>query len=261
MTMYRTGPPVVDRVSRTTSLRLTRVVRREFTGGSHPTDDPRIHRYYADLAALHGIEYRKDVLETAVGNTFIEMADAVLAELVSDARPIDLVIVAHSLPDLDPWLSVGVSLTRTLPGEPLVFAMSGDGGSTAFTALRVAGDYARRHSYRRVVLLVMDQSTLPYPHDAEPAGDAAVAMLIEDAPGREITMGNIRDLQRPDVSAAIARLFGDAARVVDVDDHDAFPGTGIWSGVTQDRDGYTVLTAYDPARAELRYCAIHGGET
>jgi hypothetical protein len=253
--MYRTVPPIPGRARRGPSLRLTHLVRREFAAGGHPGANPALDRYYADLAALHGVEGRPDLLAAGAGNTFADMARAVLADVVAAGRPVDLVLVAHTLPDLDPWLSVGVSLTRIVPGAPLAFAVSGADGSVAFIALRLAGDYARRHGYRRVVVLVIDQGTLPYRHDAPPAGDAAVALLLEDAPGREVTLGRLAD---PSPGPA-NRLFGRDAHVVDVDVDGRYPGTGAWSAVRPDGGSRVVLVARDPARAELRYCAVDGG--
>lgn len=226
--MYRTA--VLERARGTIPLRLTRVVRREFAGGTTPADTPWLHRYYADMAALYGVGHRPEIL---AGNTFGMLAGAVLADVVS---PVDLVIIAHVLPDLDPRFSPGARLAGTVPGAPLVFAMSGTDGSIAFTALRVAGAYARRHSYRRVVVLVVDQATLPYRTDAEPAGDAAVALLLEDGPGAEITVG-----RSPEVA-------GD--RVIRMDEAGGFPATGVWAGL--DLGGHTVLVHHP------HYCAIRG---
>lgn len=252
MTVYRTVPPVLDRVSRTVPLRLTRLVRREVAEATCATDDPVLHRYYADLAALHGVDHRRAVLAADAGNTFAALADAVLADLLSPVRPVDLVVIANTLPDLDPRVSAGVRLTRTLPGSPLVFGISGPDASVGFTALRVAGDYTRRHSYRRVLVLVLDQTVLPY-ETVELEGDAAVALLLEDAPGSEVTVGRVSDVSPRQVAGAIAGL-ADGARLVLADGADTAPGTGIWAGVAPGED--TVLVAHDQVRGELCYCAI-----
>jgi 3-oxoacyl-[acyl-carrier-protein] synthase III len=177
--MYRTASPVNHRVSREVTLRLTRMVRREFDKGTYPADDPELHRYFTDLAASHGIGYRQDVLEQCAGNTFAAMARTVLTGFLSESEPIDLVIVVTATPDLDPRFSAGSSLSSWLPGEPLVFAISDLPSSAVFTALKLATEYTRRHSYRRVLLLVMEQTTLPYETTALPPGDAAVAFLFE----------------------------------------------------------------------------------
>ena len=243
--MYRTVPPVLDGVSRTIPLRLTRVVHREFPDGTCATDDPELHRYYADLAALHGLAPRPDAL-VGKGNTFAALAGAVLTGLLPPGEPVDLVVIANTLPDLDPRVSSGVSLTATLPGSPLVFGISGADASIGFTALRVAGDYVRRHCYRRVVVLVLGQHVMPYGTAAGPGTDAAVALLLADAPGSEVTVGRVAD--EPDALTGVAA----GADVVVADPAD--PGTGVWAGVTPGTG--TVLAVHDHARGELRYCAI-----
>jgi hypothetical protein len=243
--VYRTVPPVLDGVSRTLPLRLARVVHREFPDGTRVTDDPVLHRYYADLAALHGLGHRPDAL-AGTGNTFAALAGGVLTGLLSPAEPVDLVVIANSLPDLDPRVSSGVSLTATLPGSPLVFGISGPDASIGFTALRVAGDYVRRHSYRRVVVLVLGQTVMPYETTAVPGTDAAVALLLADAPGSEVTIGHVAD-----VPGALTRVAC-GADVVVADPAD--PGTGVWAGLTPGTDA--VLAVHDHARGALRYCAI-----
>lgn len=255
--MYRTGrAPVVERAPGTIPLRLTGMVRRELTGGSSPTDAPVLHRYYADLAALYGVEYLGEVLAANAGNTFGALAGTVLDGLVSPDRPVDLVIIAHALPDLDPRLSPGVCLARDVPGEPLVFAVSETDGPVSFTVLRVAGAYARRHSYRRVVVLVLDQATLPYRAGAEPAGDAAVALLLEDGPGAEIAVGRVPDVAPRDVPSVVAAVAGDRARIVRADEPGAFPATGVWAGLDRERGGHSVLVHHGPGHRDLHYCSI-----
>ena len=243
--MYRTVPPVLDGVSRTIPLRLTRIAHRVFPDGTCATDDPDLHRYYADLATLHGIGHRSDAL-AGKGNTFAALAGAVLTGLLPAGAPVDLVVIANTLPDLDPRVSSGVSLTATLPGSPLVFGISGADASIGFTALRVAGDYVRRHAYRRVVVLVLGQTVMPYETAAEPGPDAAVALLLADEPGSEVTVGRVAD-----TPGALTRV-ADGADVVVADPAD--PGTGLWASVTPGTD--TVLAVHDHARGELRYCAI-----
>lgn len=246
--MYRTGPPVLGRTRGTIPLRLNGVVRREFAAGTAPADAPWLDRYYADMAALYGVEHRRSSL---VGNTFGVLTGAVLDGVVSPDRPVDLVVIAHVLPDLDPRFSPGARLTREVPGAPLVFAMSGTDGSVAFTALRVAGAYARRHAYRRAVVLVVDQATLPYRTDTVPGGDAAVALLLEDGPGAEIAVGRVRGMAPHEVPAAVA---GDRARVIRMGEPGAYPATGAWAGL--EPGGHSVLVHH--GLGDLHYCSIRG---
>ena len=212
-----------------------------------------LYRYYADLAALHGIDYRQDVLAAGAGNTFVALTDAVLDGLVSPVLPVDLAIIAHTLPDLDPRVSPGVRLTRMLPGAPLAFAISGPDASIGFTALRVAGAYARRHSYQRVLVLVLGQTVLPYQMAVRPTRDAAVALLLEDAPGGAVTLGRVSGVSPRDVADVVAELAGDAT-VLQTPVPDSAPGTGVWAGLELGAD--SVLVDYDRARGELHYCAI-----
>lgn len=245
--MYRTAAPVLEpapaRTAGALPLRLRRVARREFAGGATTTDTPFLHRYYADLAASHGVEHHPDVLAADSGTTFCAMAGAVVADVTAPGMPVDLVVVAHVLPDLDPRFSPGALLAGTVPGAPLVFALSGPDGAVAVTALRVVGAYARRHAYRRAVVVLVDQATLPYRTGAEPAGDAAVALLLEDGPGAEVTVGRAPD-----------HPTGDRATVLRLDEPGGYPATGAWAGL--DLAGHTVLV--HRRLGDSGYCSVLG---
>jgi len=252
--MYRTAPLAIGRAHGVLPLRLDRLVHRDFAVGGTWADDPELHEYYADLAALHGVGYRGDVLRRGVGNTFVSMAGPML----DGVDPVDLVIIAHVTPDLDPRVSAGAGSAHRFAGEPLVFTVMDQACSVAFTAIRLAGEYVRRHSYRRALVLVLDQSTLPYESAEVLGGDAAVALHFGFDPGGRVRSGRISGVA-PDDVARVADQVGGGLPVIGSGQPDRrFPATGIWRGF-QPGTG-TVLVHYDRPRAQLSYCAINANE-
>jgi len=280
--MYRTAAPVPETTRRSRLVRsplgVARVVHRKFDGGDRRIDDEFSQRHFADLTKGYGVAVRPEVL--VAGTTFTAMAQDLVAELDLGDDLVDLAMVAHSTPDLDCRLSAATYLSEELTNGPLVFALSDSGTCAPFTALELAGDYARRHGYHRALVLVLDQSTLPYEIDGTaPAGNAGVAILLEDngslSVGHEI---GVRSADLPGaVDAALGSLLGpDSAATVVVGAgidpelvrhsgpvlvaEPGYPCTAAWSllaahGVDADP---VVLIDHDPSTGDLGYCVVGG---
>ncbi len=282
--MYRTAAPVPETARRPrlarSPLGVARVVHRKFDGGDRRIDDEFSQRHFADLTRDYGVAVRPEVL--VAGTTFTAMAQELVAELDLGTDRVDLALVAHSTPDLDCRLSAATYLSEELTNGPLVFALSDSGTCAPFTALMLAGDYARRHGFQRALVLVLDQSTLPYEVEgAAPLGDAGVALLLEDGGSTALTVGHevgVREADLPGaIDAALGALLGpdSSATVVvgagvdpDLVRHGGpvlvaeagYPCTAAWSllaahGVDADP---VVLIDYDPRTGDLGCCAVGG---
>ncbi|MEV6824036.1 hypothetical protein [Amycolatopsis sp. NPDC051102] len=266
--MYRAAAPVLSATPppglQPFPLRLATAIRREFGPGDREIDVPELHHYFADLSRGHEIGFRPSRVTRARGNTFLAMARDLLAGQLS-SEPIDLAIVAHAAPEFDPRLSAPVNLTAVLPGGPLVFAVSGQGGLAPFSALRIAASYVQRHGYRRVLVLIMDQGVTPY-DTPERIGDAATALLFEPGGDRAIRVGVL-----PGVAPAAVAGFrqpGTAAIVGrELDRTGAWPGagvappeypcTGLWAPLAGGpADGPLLLADYDPHHRALGVCVV-----
>jgi hypothetical protein len=263
--MYRTSAPVAG--SRLAGglapvpLRLTRILYRRFGQGGHRLDNPEVYRYFADLTAGYEVAHRRELVERAAGNSFMEMADALLGNELAGWDRIDLAVVAHSTPDLDPRLSLPVNLAAVLPGGPLAFAVTGR--IAAFTALRVVSSYVNRHGYGRALVLVLDQGTMPY-QIGEPVGDAAAALVLEAAEPN-LAVGVLPDVAPADVPARLAEMVGaepgtlvtgpglePLAGAESGSVSEDFPCTGLWSALhARGLPGRAVLADYDPVRRDL----------
>ncbi|MEH1166481.1 hypothetical protein V6V47_13950 [Micromonospora sp. CPCC 205539] len=141
----------------------------------------QIDRYLGDLVVNYGRAYRPEVLRDARPVSFAAMA----AQIVGDGPSVDLVVLAHAKPDVDPRLSAGCLLTETLPGAPVAFAVSEQGRVAMFTALRVASAYAASEPFARVLVMAFDQRAVPWQvaeREAVPGIDAAVALVFDRVP-------------------------------------------------------------------------------
>jgi 4-hydroxymandelate oxidase len=176
-------------------LRLSRLVSRIFSGGRPFLPDPvepSLARMQADLVRPYPVEFRLELLERGERNTFLEMTQELLADLPPLEEPLDLVLVAHTVPDADPRRSPSCHLADVLPGDPLAFNLSDQGTAAGFTALRLVSEYAAADAFRRALVVLLDQRTFLYDTTGArdvPLQDCAVALLFgpEGRAGEPVT--------------------------------------------------------------------------
>ena len=266
-------------------LLLQRMVRLDFTSADATPAELRESSevpYFADLSARYGLAFRADALagDRLVG--YSEMAERLLDALAPLDDPIDLVVVGHAVPDADIGRFVGCTLSAAAPGEALPFAISDQGNATAFTALRLAGEYAKTGDVHHVLVVLLDQTTLPYDVDlvpsAQPLHDSGVALLLGPGePGRGLAVRQVADVDVDQAAALLAEILADLghergpaavvvgpalAAVAAVADVTAFPVTvagagrpagALWWAAAESDGSRVILADYDPA---LRYLCI-----
>lgn len=255
---------------------LIRTERATFTGPARFLADAGnrvgVGTYLADMTRPFGIEPHA-VLS---GQSYGEMATALVATIVPAAEPVDLLVLAFSVHDLWPGRATAAYLSRVCPGTPMSFAICDQGRAAAFTGLRVICAYRPR----RALLLVVEQATIPYVSPATPPAEhRGVAMLFGDAPGSPVAgvhqrSGVVPDAVAGHAIAGIAELSAghDEVRVVLGDglatawpSHPGHtvvpvgqPATGAWWQLAEqlaDPAGLVVVADYDP---ELRNLCLAG---
>ncbi|SCG51117.1 serine/threonine-protein kinase [Micromonospora rifamycinica] len=194
-----------------TDLHLTRAARRAFPGPATLLADPahreRSRRYLADLARQDGQELPAGLFDPASGSpgqSYAEMAEALVRGLVSPDEPVDLLVLAFSGHDMLPGRATATYLSHVCPGNPLAFAVCDQGSAAPFSGLRIAQAYAA--SGGRALLIAVEQAVLPYrTRTPGPARHQGVALLhtatptLPAGPGGSARMTVLR--QHPDVAA------------------------------------------------------------
>jgi hypothetical protein len=254
------------------------VARRAFDGParylSYPAHRADLDRYTADLLRPYGLVASGDT--GPAGQSYGEMGEALLREAVPDGEPVDLLVLAWSVPDVRPGRSTATYLSLVCPGNPMSFAICDQGPAAAFTALRLAAGYLDRGDAGRAVVLVLEQSTLPYPPVAPvPLPDRHAAVAIHCGRSGAARLDSVR--VQPDVAPeAAGALLG--KELADLPGHPALvvggglaapdgyrvrgappgqPDTGVWwalaDALAGDPGATTVVASYDPA---LRYLCL-----
>jgi hypothetical protein len=255
-----------------TGLMLRRVAHRVDDADSALAAHPTLRPYLTDLAATRGLALREEVLGT--GQAYAELAAPVVEAATMADEPVDLLVLAYGVPDVQPGRNVALHLAARCPGHPLAFAVCDQGPAAAFTALRLIADYG----CDRALLVVAEQSAVPYPLTAPapvPDRHAAVALLFESGPspvGVRTHSALPPEAVGAVLAADVAELTGEHDGVTLVlgsgmDSAAAGPGvlraapglpyTGLWARLADGEPGrLLVLADYDPALGYLCVAAL-----
>jgi hypothetical protein len=227
--VYRSGPPRTDDAGRPSParLRVRRVADLVFDGDSKASCDPDLRVYLADAVRPYQLALREDLLQEGAGHSYGEMAEELIRATVPEDEPIDLLVLAFSVPDVRPGRSTALYLSHVCPGRPMALAVCDQGAAAAHTALRLAREYGRDGSCRRALVIVVEQTTvhyeLPVLTPAVPATlpsqHVAVAVICDQSGTEEgVTVGQHADIGPESVgdrlNAAIAESAEDRARTV-----------------------------------------------
>lgn len=291
--MFATGPLTADDLTGDAGrLRVHSVVGRTFDEPGGQVLNPSLRGYLADMTAPYGVAVREDLIEQSAGHSYGQMCVPLLAELVSEERPADLLVLATGIPDVHLGRATATYLGWQCAGAPLAFAVCDQGLLAAFTALHLIDGYARTGGCRRAVLLAAEQPTLfhelPAPAPV-PERAAAVGVVLEaGGPGGGLSVWRHPKLAEPDVTgvlaAEVARLSGDgpepavllgahlaelvAGRGIGGDVRacrENQPFTGIWLELSrllpghQESGGQVLLAEYDPDLGYLFSATVRCG--
>ncbi len=175
------GPPLPG------DLHLVRATRRGFSGAAgflaDPANQARVGEYLADMARPYHLEVRTGDLGASAGQSYGEMAAALIGQVASADEPVDLLVLAFSIHDLWPGRPTAAYLSHVTPGAPMAFAICDQGSAAAFSGLRVIREYASSAAVGRALLIVVEQPVLPYDSPvAPPERHQGVAMLYATVP-------------------------------------------------------------------------------
>lgn len=275
--MVRTGSPSGD------GMWLRRVEHRIFDDDSALATHPTLRPYLADLAGPHGLVLREEVFDAGAGQAYAELGRPLVEAVTTAEEPVDLLVLAYGVHDVQPGRNVALHLSDHCPGRPLAFAVCDQGPAAAFTALRLIADYPAPGAATRALLLVAEQTAVHYPLATPapvPDRHAAVALLLEsaaDAPAALVRQhtGVSAEAAGALLAADVLELSGGRGDVtlvvgdgVAVEPGTAvaevlrapagLPYTGVWSRLCagDQPDRLAVLADHDPALGYLSVAAV-----
>jgi hypothetical protein len=180
--VYRASPP--DLGAGACPLLISGAVRRVFGEQADSAPDPAYRTYLADMVRPYGLSLREEALSEGRGQSYGDMAGALLAQAVPADQPADLLVVAFAVPDVMPWRYTASHLSHLCPGNPMAFAVCDCGTTAGFTGLRLIRAHAVGTNSPRAVLVVLEQAAVHHElavPAATPARHAAVALRCDQA--------------------------------------------------------------------------------
>lgn len=277
----------VDRKDTAGGLALRAIARRVFPGeaaiGADPAHRERLRAYLEDLVRPAGLSVHADVVDRGAGHSYGEMAEALLGPVLGEDRAVDLIVLAHAVPDVTPGRATAAYLSHLCPGNSMAFAVCDQGTAAPFTGLKIISEYARTGGCPRALLLILEQATLPYdapPGTAVPDAHTGVALLWQSDDGPAPRVEAL--CQRPDVppdrvadtlraclaerptaqvvvTSTLAAACGSGlpatARVAPA----GMPSTGVWWALGPSLDGRggpVLLADYEPVLGYLSTCVV-----
>lgn len=156
---------------------------REHDTNPCPFDEDMLE-YYRDLLAQFDVPYEEQRLREGPNVSYTELADALLPALGTVAP--DVILLTYAVPDLHPLRVVSAHVNARLGGGAYSMALSEQGLRSPYTALGVADAFHRSGRCDTALLLVLEQTSLPY-HDPlvhdTPLTETAAALVLRSAPG------------------------------------------------------------------------------
>lgn len=274
--------------------RVGRVAARRFAGRSERSLDPDLRVYLGDMTRPYGIALREDLLDRGVGHTYAEMAEELIADVVREDEPVDLLILGYAIHDARPGQSTALYLSDVCPGRPHAFTVADQGIAAPYTAMRLASEYLRTGDSMRALIVIAEQDALHYEPPEQPdaplrlpEGHHAVAVLFEGmgaaglssvrqfagiAPGavRDVLVAQLSEPPEADTERRVLVLGGGLSK----DDADGLgfgdvivapagqPCTGVWHEFAQGhaewvrRGAVVTLADYDRQLRTLCLCTF-----
>lgn len=280
--MYRAASPALGAAP--ALLGLSGAWRQVYGTASDSARDPALRAYLADMLRPYGLDLAQDRLTE--GQSYGEMAGALLARELGAQDPVDLLVFAFAVSDVAPWRATACYLSHLCPGQPFAFAVCDQGVIAPFTALRLIREYAGAGGCKRALLVVAEQAAMPYRQAAPaatPARHAVVALRWEQGddsgrsgPGRlervrvhagitpsqafGLVCDAVADLPGMLTTVVGTGLAGDAVaaglpgRVIIAPPEQ--PSTGVWWEVAAGLAGMVLLADYDPGLGHLGLAVI-----
>ncbi|TLQ47866.1 hypothetical protein [Streptomyces marianii] len=241
--MHTSVPPPA--VGAPAPLRLAHAHGQAFT----PGEAARVpfaegdREFFSDLVSTAGLPVDDDAF-TRGRTAYAAMVSAILPQL-TPRDDFDLALLAHATPDATPGWPLS-RLERSTARTGLAFAISDQGTTSPFAALRIAVRGIAVQGARRALVLITEQSAVyhrgPIPEELRARHDTGVALVL-DASGElgALECDQHSGVAPGDVPARLAALAppaeGSTGRPV------LIAGAGLtrhWAGVPE---GYTLHTA------------------
>lgn len=166
---------------------------RLFADKQPPFEHPELLRFHQDMLANSPVEARFELLKERNNNAYHDMSTELLEETGIDQimKEVDIFLLAYNFPNIRPDISIVNYLMDRYQARFLSFAVNDLGFGAPFAALHMLQHYLSNGGYKKGMLLVLDQTALPYETDEiseAPGPDTAAVMVLDQLSGTGLSL-------------------------------------------------------------------------
>ncbi len=162
---------------------------RLFLDKNPPFEHPDLLRLHQDMFADTPVKYNVDLLQERNNNAYHDMSVELLEATGLDGmmQDVDVLLLAYNFPNIRPDISIVNYLMDRYQASFTSFAVNDLGFGAPFVALHMLQHYLSREGYNKGMLLIMDQTSLPYETmelNVTNGPDTAAVILLDRRTGR-----------------------------------------------------------------------------
>ncbi len=162
---------------------------RLFLDSHPPFEHPDLLRLHRDMFANTPVKYDVHLLQERNNNAYHDMSVELLEATGLDQvmQDVDVLLLAYNFPNIRPDISIVNYLMDRYQACFISFAVNDLGFGAPFAALHMLQHYLNREGFSKGMLLIMDQTALPYETmelNESPGPDTAAVILLERMTGK-----------------------------------------------------------------------------
>ncbi|WP_285079090.1 hypothetical protein [Paenibacillus sp. UMB7766-LJ446] len=162
---------------------------RLFSDRNPPFEHPDLLRLHRDMFAETSVKYDVHLLQERNNNAYHDMSVELLEATGLDQimQDVDVLLLAYNFPNIRPDISIVNYLMDRYQARFISFAVNDLGFGAPFAALHMLQHYLNREGFNKGMLLIMDQTALPYETmelNGPPGPDTAAVILLDRVAGR-----------------------------------------------------------------------------
>ncbi|MEC5425431.1 hypothetical protein QGM71_18275 [Virgibacillus sp. C22-A2] len=161
--------------------------KKFFENGEYIKNESLIE-FYQDLLKQYRMTVKEEMLEKGYQNPFIHICHSMLENINrSYLDDVDLVLLAHDTPDIDPSYSTTSYLSHKFNLGSRCIAITNLGKNVGLGAVNLAKELIKKGDFTRILILLTEQNTLPYTNEKKKFIDIGLSILLtSDSQDKEI---------------------------------------------------------------------------
>lgn len=166
---------------------INKVFHKKFLENGHYTKNESLLKFYRDLLKQYNFPVKEKMLEKGYQNNFIHISQTMLKTIDKKClEDVDLVLLAHDTPDIDPSYSTTSYLSHKFDLGSRCIAITNLGKNVGLGTVNIAKELINSKRFNRILILLAEQNTLPYHFEETEFADVGIGVLLTSKPLGEV---------------------------------------------------------------------------